>query len=75
MEEQGLPCPFLKKKTDFGEKDLNCVHPWGESFIQNVVLRVSRRKTSKNFLCRAFFSCFFTKSLLKNPNATKHPLL
>ena len=45
-----LPLPLFenrRKFPDFGKKGSNCVHPWVESSIQNVVLRVSRRKNSK----------------------------
>ena len=58
------PLPFfenLKKCPDFGKKGPNCVHPWVESSIQNVILRVSRRKSSKTFLCGAIFLCFWRK--------------
>ena len=71
------PLPFFenrKKCPDFGKKGPNCVHPWVESSIQNVVLGVSRRKSSKIFPCRAFFCVFLTKSLSKCPNSTKPPL-
>ena len=49
-----LPCLFLKiekKNPDFGRKDPDCVHLQVKFAIQNVVLRVSRRKSSKYFLC------------------------
>ena len=49
-----LPCLFLKiekKNPDFGGKDPDCVHLQVKFAIQNVVLRVSRRKSSKYFLC------------------------
>ena len=58
------PLPFfenLKKCPDFGKKGPNCVHPWVESSIQNVILRVSRRKSSKTFPCGAIFLCFWRK--------------
>ena len=55
-------------------KDPNCVHPWVESSTQNVVLRVSIRKSSKIFPCGPFLCVFLTKSLSKCPNSTKSPL-
>ena len=73
----GLPYPFLKiekKSRDFRKKGPNCVHPWVESSIQNVVLRVSRRKSSKIFPCWAFFLQFSMKNLSKCPNSTKPAL-
>ena len=73
----GLPCPFLKiekKCPDIGKKGPNCVHLWVESSIQNVVLRVSRGKSSKTFPCGAALLVFLTKSLSKCLNSTKPPL-
>ena len=74
--------------TNFNENDLLLLKtkkvPWFwikrcltvlESSIQNVVLRVSRRKSSKNFACGAFFFLvFLTKSLSKCPISTKPPM-
>ena len=54
------PLPFFenrKKCPDFGKKTPNCVHPLVDSSIQNVVLRVSNKKSSNDFPCGAFFSC------------------
>ena len=56
-----LPCPFLKIEKSaliLEKKGPNCVHPWVEFSIHNVVLRVSRRKSSKFFPCAAIFLCF-----------------
>ena len=64
-----------KKCHDFGKKSPNCVYSWVQSSIQNVVLRVSRRKSSKILPCgRDLFFVFLVKSLLKCPNSTKPPL-
>ena len=63
------PLLFLenqKKCPDFGKKSPNCVHSWVESSIQNVVLRVSSRKSSKIFLCGVFF-CVFDKKFIEVP--------
>ena len=62
MGERGgrPPLPFFenrKKCPDFGKKSPNCVYSRVESFIQNVVLKVSRRKSSKIFPCRFVFFC------------------
>ena len=38
-----------KKCPDFGKKGPDCVHLWVKFSIQNVVLRVSRRKNLKMF--------------------------
>ena len=49
---EASPCPFLKinkSVLNFEKKSPNLVHPWVKISIQNVVLRVSRRKSS--FLC------------------------
>ena len=53
-----FPALFFKLEKispDFGRKCLDCVYLWVESFIQNVVLKVSWRKISKFFPVRAFF--------------------
>ena len=57
----GHPCTFLKikKSTDFGKKGPDCVHLWVKFYIQNVVLRVSKKRNSKKFPCGTFFSCVF----------------
>ena len=47
-----LRCPFCeieKNCPNFGKKGPNCLHPWFESFVQSLVLRVSTRKSSKIF--------------------------
>ena len=63
------PLPFFEKKKypDFGKKGPNCVHPWLYSSIPNVVFRVSRRKSSKKFPCRTFFSYVFDEKFIKVP--------
>ena len=49
-----------EKCHDFGKKYRDCVHHWVKFSIQNLVLRVSRRKKSKMFFCGAFFFlCFW----------------
>ena len=53
-----------KKVPRFWKKGPNCVHPWVESSIQNVVLRVSRGKSSKIFSCGAFF-CVFDEKFIR----------
>ena len=65
----GLSCPFLKieKSPRFGEKVLDCAHLCVKFSIQNRVLRVSRRKHSKIFLCRTFFSCIFDEMFILVP--------
>ena len=82
-EKGGRPTLTLfwksRKVPWFWKKDPNCVHLWAEFSIQNVVLRSSRKKSSKMFPCSAlftffvFFLCFLTKSLSKYPNSTKLP--
>ena len=63
-----------KKCNDFGKKGPNCAYYWVKFSIHNVILRVSRRKNSKLFRCRASFSCILTKCLLKRPSSTTSPL-
>ena len=71
------PLPFFenqKECPDFGKKCPDCVHPLVKFAIQNVALRVSKRKNSKNFPCGVFFLDFLIKCLSKCPNFTKPPL-
>ena len=45
----------------------DCVHPWVKFPIQNVVLRVSKRKNSKKFPCGAFLiKCLSSALILQN---------
>ena len=70
----GLFFPFLKIEKNaliLGKKGPDCVHFWVKFSIQNVILRISKRKKSKMFLC---FFVFLTKCLLKYPSSTKPPL-
>ena len=68
-EERGLLCPFLR--TEKGvlilQKSPNYVHLWVKFSIQNVVLKVSRRKNS--------FPVFLTRCISKCPSSTKPSLL
>ena len=64
------PLPFYENRPDFGKKGSSCVHPWVESSIQNVVLRVSRRKSSKTIPCGAFF-CVFDEKFIEMPKFHK----
>ena len=65
----GIPCLFFfenrKKCPDFGKKGPDCVHPWVKFYIQNVVLRVSRKKSLQLFPAGPFFLDFLTKCLSK----------
>ena len=76
-EKGSLPCRFLelKKLSWFLKERPWCIHPWVKFSIQNIVLRVSRRKNSKLFPCGPLFLVFLTKSLLKYPSSTKLFLL
>ena len=69
-EGRGFPCRFYKslKVPWFWKKRPDSANLWVKISIQNVVLRVSRRKNSKTFPCDPFFSMFLTKCLLKCPN-------
>ena len=58
-----LPCPFLKIEKSV---HLWCVHFWVKFSIQEVVLRVSRRKKLQNVsLRRPFFSCVFDEMFIE----------
>ena len=63
---EGRPprCPFENQKTspDFGKKGPDLVHLSVKFSIQNIVLRVSRRKNSKMYPCRTLFPCVFDKT-------------
>ena len=64
------PLPFFeyqKKCPDFAKKGPDCVHSYIIFTIQNVVLRVSRRKISEIFAAGLFFLEFLTKCLSKCP--------
>ena len=72
-----LPCPFFKIEESaliFEKKYPDRVHLWVKSSIQNVVLRVSRRKSAKCSPAGPFFLVLFTKCLSKCPSSTKHLL-
>ena len=77
-EEERLPLPFLKiekgeRCPDFGKNSPDCFGLWVKFFVQNVVLRVSRKKISKMFRCGSSFSCvfdMFLKCLSKWPIST-----
>ena len=58
-----------RKVLVLGRKVLvGCVHFWVKLSIQNIVLRVSSRKISEMFPCRASFSCAFDEMFI-----SKHP--
>ena len=65
------PLPFLQdweKWPNITKKDPGCVHLLFKLYIQNVVLRVSRKKNTKKFTCRVFFLCVcFYRSALSVP--------
>ena len=58
-----------KKCLDFGKKGPDCVHLWLKFSIQNIVSKVSRRKTSKMFPYGTSFSCVFDKIFIKVPQS------
>ena len=72
-----LPLIFLKIEKmcpDFWKKGPDCVHLWIKFSIQNVVLRASRRKSTKLFPVGSLFLLFSKKSLFKCPIFTPYPL-
>ena len=74
LGQEGRPLlHYLKTKKcpDFGKKGPDSINHWVKFSIQNVVLRVSRRKNSKMFLCGNCFSCVFDK-MFTTPPAMKN---
>ena len=70
----GFPILFSENRKscpDFGKKGANSVHLWVKYSIQNVNVRVSKRKNSKIFPAASFFLVLLTKLLSKCPNAAK----
>ena len=71
----GLPCHFFenrKKNPGFGKKGPHCLHVWVKFSIQNVVLRVSRRKNAKKcYPAGPFFSCVFDEIFINCSNSTE----
>ena len=66
-KEEGLPFPFLKFEKSaliLAKKGPNSVHLWITYAIQNVVLRVSRRKNSKIFFFLCFIQIFYRSTLI-----------
>ena len=65
-EGEASPAPFWKsrKSTLILKKS---VHPWITLSIQNVVLRVTRRKSSQIFPYGTFFSCVFNEIFIEVP--------
>ena len=59
-----------KNYHDFGKKGPDFIRLWVMFPIQNIFLRVSRRKNSKILHCRPFFLVFLTKCLSKCPSST-----
>ena len=65
-EEGRPPLPFLRMgKSTFGKKGPDCY--WVKFSIQNIVLRVSRRKNLEMFPCGASFSCVFGGMFIEAP--------
>ena len=53
------------------KKGPHSVHLWSTYSIQNLILRVSKRKNSKIFLRACFFLVLYTNFLSKCPNSAK----
>ena len=73
-KEGGLPYPFLKFEKSaliLAKKGPHSVHLWSTYSIQNLILRVSKRKNSKIFLRACFFLVLYTNFLSKCPNSAK----
>ena len=71
----GLPFHFFenrKKNPDLGKKGPHCLHVWVKFSIQNVVLRVSRRKKAKKcYTAGPFFTCVFDEIFINCSSSTK----
>ena len=59
-----------KKCLGYGKEGPDCVHPEIKFFIQNVVLRVPRKKF-QNVSLQGLFLVFLMKCLCKCPSSTK----
>ena len=64
----------MRKVPWFWEKCPDSSHLWIKYFIQNLILKVSRREKSKISPAGPFFLVRLTKFLSKCPNYTKTPL-
>ena len=65
-EGEASPALFMKMENSImiqERKCSDCVHLWNKFFIQIVVLRVSRTKTSKVFSCGVFFLVRFWRNV------------
>ena len=68
--EGGLPALFWKSKKlpwVWKKKCPDCVHPLVKFAIQDVVLRVSKRKKLQNVSMRGLFSWLFDKMFIEVP--------
>ena len=66
MRGEASSALFLERKCPvFGKKNPHEANPWVKLSIQNVVLRVSRRKRSKMFPYGASFSCVFDEIFIE----------
>ena len=63
-----------KSALILGKKGPDSVHFWVKYSIQNIVVRVSRRKNSKIYPVGPFFLVFLTKFLSKCTNCAKPSL-
>ena len=64
IKRRGETSPVLfenqKKCPDFGKTSIDWVNLWVKFFIQNIVLKTSRRKNTKMFPCGTlFFLCYW----------------
>ena len=62
--EEASPALFenRKKSPNFGKKGHDCIHYWAKFSIQDIVLRLFKRKKVQNVSLRVlFFFVFLTK--------------
>ena len=73
--EEASTALFKNRKTcpDFWNEGHDCSHIWVKFFIQNVVLRLSKREKPKMFPCGASFLVFLMKFVSKCPRSTNLP--
>ena len=71
LEGRGETSPIL---SDFGKKGDDCVNLWVKLSIQNVLLRIPRRKNFKMFPVGPFLFVVLMKCLSKCPSSTTPPL-
>ena len=65
--EEASPALFenRKKSPNFGKKGPDCIHYWAKFSIQDIVLRLFKRKKVQNVSLRVLFFCVFDEILIE----------